>query len=471
MTETTQSIFMPAASDLSLQRQRALVNRLNWLACLPIMMLAIAPYGRIKISPGYINFHDALLLIFLVYAHQFTAKKNRNTIYIFLTVSAQISFAIGFFSTIIRYGPNLRLYLYFFEYVLYLYYAKRLYDLSRAGLINPRRIASAILYGSAASASFGIMQYITTFFSPKLAAMWLNAYYKLFSIPTDYTLYLNLWMGGHLARITGPWLHSITYGAMLLVGLTFLPIADIKAGRKVTIAGIIIIPIILTGTRHVWLGLLLLFLNYLLGGKISLTRRAKSILTVGIAVGILALFSSFFKSGESSISTVDEILNNRLGRTFEQGLKDSSFTARFIKGPKRFYKAIKDDPSIILFGSNYSGKFSVRKSDPLYDMGNFVEESGFASNSFLLMITGTGILGFVAIVGMHLFPLQKRYRNLEVLQMLSISSLLWVFDNYVFVFTRIFMFMMVLMAFAWIHMNVHRPYKRPQLIKGKIEGV
>ena len=466
MTVSNDTLSPETLNYLVAVRRRALVSRkLTWLAALPLGLVWALPFGRVDLSPIYLNYHDLAIGFFFVFAYSLRVHGKGSKFFSFFMYIFIFSLCMGFIVTLIRWGGNLKLYLYAVEYIAYALFAKRVYDLNKAGLIRMERLAEFVSYFIFISAMTGVVQYLILFFMPGTAESLTLKFYQFFNMPTEYAEILEKFGEGKLVRIRGAWMIPTTYSGMLLAGLPIVALSDLRAVRKIFFISIVIITILLTGSRHAWVGLILLLIIFLLSGKANIARWMVNIGIILATLSLIWIFSSVITTKSdigSDVSDFEDIVTSRFERTMEQKAEDSSIQIRFVYGPRRFFNALREDYSIFFFGVGVSARH-VAYERIGSDTAEFFRTTGFVSNSFLLVLRAVGILGFIAVLALHIFPITNRRRSFYSIVIGVAMFLLWNSGNYVFLVSRSFLVMMALLSFSYMTLKPPQGYSPPSI--------
>jgi len=420
---------------------------LLWLAALPAGIGLFLPYGRIRLEPFYFYYHDIFTVVFLLFAAKYRVRKNTHQVLNIFSWILIGAFFVGFFVSLIMSGASLRLFLYTFEYTIYIYYAKRVYELVRGGHLNLRRYATIISYFALLNALFGVIQYLLTIISPSLSVGFTNAFHKLFFIPYNFSSVVRRWQRD-LVRIVGTWEVAVDYAGMMVCSVPIVLISGLKSARKIFILACIVTAIVLTGTRHAWLSLLGLLMIYIFYGFSFKKAYYRNILGLLVILAIVYLLVSAMSGGKGRLAGADDILEKRIEHTRDRGMEDVSVSIRLFKGPQRFFAYLKENPLIFFVGLGQGDEAYVKSVG--MKVHEYRLQSGFVSNSWLLILRGNGIFAFIGLLGIHLYLLKRRYRKPEILAFVAMSACILFAGNYAYHMVRCWRIIMLTVFIGWM---------------------
>ena len=226
---------------------------------------------------------------------------------------------------------------------------------------------------------------------------------------------------------------------------------------------LVVIAVLTSQTRHAWVMAACLVLAY--------GFRSKGVASV--LQFILLAISLFFFYWVVSVQSVGEHqkhmsleqqLIERSSETAEVGVTGSrSFHFRYVLGTERFLNHAVEDPTMLVFGQGTGFKFAafeVWGRELYYERAQQTNMWGFVSNCWLLVWRNWGVLGFVALLWLHIYWFCGSSYEGKVIALLS--ALCFLYDNYALGCKEFF----VLMTLAWSCLGVNelkRQSHRPAL--------
>ena len=396
-------------------------------AALPVIVCMLLPLAQLA---GLVYFYDiALGIAFfnLKFPHE---RKRAGSLYRKISILLIFAILVGLLSGIIRSGQFLRPTIYTIQYLLGLVYARAVYENIIAGRLDLQRFASVIVWGGVVLAGIGIFQFLLFQINPFIAAELQRQYLSFSGFDTGFfdRRYMAMVWNVGMVRIMGTWDVTTTYAGMLALSAAWLLIAKPGRWQAMILFGVIMLALMMTGSRHGWTIMVLLLFG-LAGG--SMLQRISIIATfVSFFIAVLLIVNSQTPSDTQVMSLVEQI-TARSERTVEQGLDDSSIQLRYAEGTERFLSYALQDPTMLIAGVGtgtdkalYETLDTVRYDALMYETRNL----GFASNSWLLIWRNWGILGFAGLTS--LFVYINRLRGSAARYGLLISGLILLSDNY-----------------------------------------
>ena len=145
--------------------------------------------------------------------------------------------------------------------------------------------------------------------------------------------------------------------------------------------------------------------------------------------------------------------SDRLERTTEEGVGDSSLQLRYVEGTARFFRYAISDPLMLVVGTGQrTAKMKMQEGSSVED------QMGFVSNGWLLSWRSWGVFGIAGLVWWHysLF----RERGLVGLPFVLVSAIIFASDNYPVETARCFFLIIMFSTAAWSGLP-HGPALRP----------
>lgn len=337
---------------------------------------------------------------------------------------------VAWLSAVLRTGLILRPTMYTVQLLLGLMYARAIYENIIAGRLDLQRFASVIVWTGVTLAGIGILQFLLFQFNPSLAADLYRGYLDFSGFDTgffDRRYMTAVWNQG-MVRVVGTWDVTTTYAGMLALSAAWMLISKPPKHTMMVQFGIIMLAILMSGSRHAWLIAGLLFFG-LAGGSV-LRRVSIMIAFVSVFVAVVLVVDAQ-RPADSELMSLVEQVNARSERTAEQGVEDTSIQFRYVEGTSRFLSYALQDPMMLIFGvgtGTDKGLYEALGPGRFNALMNETHNMGFVSNSWLLIWRNWGILAFAALVG--LFVHIKRLGGSAAHYGLLAVGVIFLADNY-----------------------------------------
>lgn len=192
-------------------------------------------------------------------------------------------------------------------------------------------------------------------------------------------------------RAQGPFMNPTNLALFAVLFLAFIIMTKNRLSRFWLASGGLFaaVNVLASVSRQVMIAVCLAGLVYMI-----LTPLVRSIRVIGLGIVLVA--------GVLLATGGGEVITERFGRVASSGIEEQNVAARLIRGPQRLYDLFSEKPDLLLSGVGLDADKLAGRG---VDIGG--NETGFVSNSFLLSLYYTGILGFIAYVSLWGWSLWK----------------------------------------------------------------
>jgi len=177
---------------------------------------------------------------------------------------------------------------------------------------------------------------------------------------------------------------------------------------------------------------------------------------IGLGIFIFVLIATILVSAitetrDSAVMGITDAIESRIfSRSYDEGVEDSSFQARYIDGTQHYFDFVKDNPASLIFGyglgkDQNAGQQAGMSTSAIVTTN--AQNNGFVSNSWLLVSWQFGLWGFIGLVILHVGLL--RSRDVFLSGTAIIIGLIFLADNYAIATPRAFFLLISMLSLGW----------------------